>query len=51
MSDTVVKAVILQQLEDALEERQSRDRRKQIKAVPPEGVIKDRRRGNRRDSK
>ena len=51
MSDKTFKPVILSQLEDALEERQSSERRKDKSAKPPEGVIKDRRKGNRREKK
>ena len=48
MSEQIFKPVILSQLEDALEERQNSDRRKQQKAVPPTGVAEDRRKGSRR---
>lgn len=51
MSEQTFKPVILSQLEDALEERQNSDRRKQQKAVPPTGVAEDRRKGSRRDGK
>ena len=51
MSEKIFKPVILSQLEDALEERQSSERRKEKQAKPPEGVIKDRRNGDRRDKK
>jgi hypothetical protein len=50
MTDKLFKPVILSQLEDALEEREGSDRRKQ-KAAMPEGVEEDRRKGDRRSTK
>lgn len=47
MTDKLFKPVILSQLEDALEEREGADRRKQ-QATMPEGVEEDRRKGDRR---
>ena len=44
----IPEKMILTQLEEALEERQSPDRRQQKKSLP-EGVLKDRRRGDRRN--
>ena len=51
MSEKKIKPSIFQQLEDALEERQNADRRKQSKGTPPGGVVKERRMGSRRTSK
>jgi hypothetical protein len=42
--------MIVTQLEEALEERQTPDRRKRPAPLPPE-VIRDRRRGDRRSAK
>lgn len=49
MTDKLFKPIILSQLEDALEEREGSDRRKQQVAIP-EGVEEDRRKGDRRAS-
>ena len=46
MSEKKVVKVLLSQLEEALEERQSNDRRKQT----PEDIENDRRKNDRRDS-
>ena len=51
MTEKIFKPIILSQLEDALEEREGADRRKQKAAVPPQGVADDRRKNDRRDSK
>ena len=49
MSEKKVVNVLLSQLEEALEERQSNDRRKQAKAVKPQEIEEDRRKNDRRD--
>ena len=48
MSENLFKPVILSQLEDALEERQSSDRRKEVLDELPNHVEEDRRKGDRR---
>jgi len=47
MTDKLFKPLVLSQLEDALEEREGSDRRKQPAAMP-EGLREDRRKGDRR---
>ncbi len=47
MTEKLSKPLILSQLEDALEEREGADRRKQ-QASMPEGLQEDRRKGDRR---
>lgn len=48
--ETIPEKMIITQLEEALEERQTPDRRKQKKGLPPE-VNQDRRKGDRRSKK
>jgi len=47
MTEKLFKPLVLSQLEDALEEREGSDRRKQ-QAAMPEGIKEDRRKGDRR---
>lgn len=49
MSEKKVGKVLLSQLEEALEERQHSDRRKEKKASLPAQVEEDRRKGSRRN--
>jgi len=51
MSEKKVVNVLLSQLEEALEERQNNDRRKQSEAIKPQDVKEERRRNDRRDKK
>jgi len=51
MSEKKVVNVLLSQLEEALEERQSNDRRKKLDAVKPQNVKEERRRNDRRTDK
>ena len=51
MSEKKVVKVLLSQLEEALEERQRNDRRKQDAAAIPVDVEADRRREDRREKK
>lgn len=51
MTKKKIQPAVFKQLEDALEERKSSDRRRQKEATPPEGVVKDRREGDRRTVK
>lgn len=48
MSEKKVVKVLLSQLEEALEERQNNDRRKQLEATPPADIAVDRRQNDRR---
>ncbi len=48
MSEKKVVKVLLSQLEEALEERQNSDRRKEKQATPPSDIAEDRRKGPRR---
>lgn len=48
--ETIPEKMIITQLEEALEERQTPDRRKRTKELPPE-VNQDRRKGDRRSKK
>lgn len=48
--EMIPEKMIITQLEEALEERQRPDRRKQEKDLPPE-VNQDRRKGDRRSKK
>jgi hypothetical protein len=50
MSDKRLPKIVLSQVEDALEEREGADRRKQRKELPS-NVPQDRRKGDRRASK
>ena len=50
MSEKKVVKVLLSQLEEALEERQSNDRRKQVAAKTPVDIEADRRKNDRRNS-
>ena len=49
MSEKKVINVLLSQLEEALEERQNSDRRKQPDAIKPENIEADRRKNDRRN--
>jgi hypothetical protein len=51
MSEKTVPKVILAQLEDALEERQTNERRKQEAKLIPEGIPQERRKQSRRSAK
>ena len=51
MSEKKVVNVLLSQLEEALEERQSNDRRKQQEAIKPQNVKEERRKNDRRTDK
>lgn len=48
MSEKKVVKVLLSQLEEALEERQSNERRKQLEAIKPADIAVDRRQNDRR---
>lgn len=48
MSEKKVVKVLLSQLEEALEERQSNERRKQLEAIKPADIEVDRRQNDRR---
>lgn len=48
MSEKKVVKVLLSQLEEALEERQNSDRRKQLEAAKPAHIEVDRRQNDRR---
>lgn len=50
MSEKKVGKVLLSQLEEALEERQNTDRRKEKKASLPADVTEERRKGSRRSA-
>lgn len=49
MSEKKVVKVLLSQLEEALEERQNNDRRKQLEATIPAEIAQDRRKNDRRN--
>jgi hypothetical protein len=51
MSEKKVVNVLLSQLEEALEERQNNDRRKQLEAIKPKNVKEERRKNDRRNEK
>lgn len=50
MTEVKTPKVLLTQIEDALEERQSNDRRQQHKGIPQD-IPRDRRQGDRRTHK
>ncbi len=50
MMEKKLKALLLSQLEEALEERQNTDRRKNKESPLPQGISQERRRCDRRSS-